>query len=218
MDPIEYLKTVTPLAHAYIVRGDVPTLFPLLKKVVSERAGGEVSPDLWSRSFEILTVDDARSVASFAYLRPINGTKYIVLACKSLTDEAQHALLKVVEEGVGHSTFILLVPQGAYVLPTLLSRCVTIKETAGGAEHTDDAKAFLSLSYADRLAQVEALAKDHDREGARTLVRGLLELAKQNKYEKEILRDLLEADQYLSGSGSSIKSVVGHLALTLPAT
>lgn len=218
MNPIEYLQTTTPLAHAYMVRGDVSTLFPPLKKIITERAGGGSSPDVWSRSFETLTVDDARSVASFAYLRPVGDTKYIVLACKSVTDEAQHALLKVVEEGVGHSTFILLVPPGAFILPTLLSRCVTLKETGGGAEHKDEAKAFLSLSYAERIAQVEALAKAQDRESARTLVQGLLELAEENKYGKEILRDLLEADQFLAGSGSSIKSVVGHLALTLPTT
>ena len=216
MDPIEYLKTVTPLAHAYVVRGNVSELFSPLKRVFGERAGGKVSPDLWTRSFETLTVDDARQVASFAYLRPVHDKKYIVLACKSLTDEAQHALLKIVEDGVGHSTFILLVPQGAYILPTLLSRCVIIKASFGGAENEDEVQAFISLSYAERLTRVEAFAKDHDRESARTLVRGLLGLARKRGYGSAILRDLLEADQYLAGSGSSIKSVVGHLALTLP--
>lgn len=199
-------------SHAYLVRDDsLETVISLLK---DEGITVRGNPDFYAVSYESLGVDDVRAITDYASLAPIGGRKYIIITAKSATPEAQTALLKTVEEGAGRSTFFFVIPTGAFVLPTLASRCVVLKwkEESGKGKEGEE---FLKLSYKDRLAMAEKFAKDHDREGARSLVRSLLADASRRNLGAQALRDLLDADRYLTQSGSSPKSVIGHLALTL---
>jgi hypothetical protein len=201
-------------SHAYLVRGGgLKTVIDLLKK---EGVTVQGNPDCYAVSYESLGVDEVRAITNYASLAPLGARKYIIIAVKSATPEAQTALLKVVEEGTGRSVFFFIVEPGAFVLPTLASRCVVLKVEAGKHEG-QRAEEFLKLSYKDRLAVAEKFGKDHDREGARSLVRSLLEKVGRSdlRTDARTLRDLLDADRYLSSSGSSPKSVIGHLALTL---
>ena len=100
------------------------------------------------------------------------------------------------------------------ILSTLLSRCVVLRSELR-TKNSELAQDFLALSYKDRLLVAEKFAKNHDREGARALVRSLLAVAHEQKFDAPLLRDLLDADRYLALSGSSPKSVIGHLALVL---
>lgn len=201
-------------AHAYLVRSGSDDALYRLIGILSER-GVETkgNPDCYVREYESFSVDDARDVSNFAYFKPVGARKYIVLCTKSMTIEAQNALLKIVEEGSGRSVFFFVLPLGVPVLSTLESRCVSVKaKTENGKEEGED---FLKKSYAKRLALAEKFAKDHDREGARELVRSLLILADTKKFDAKTLRDLLDADRSLQLSGSSPKSIIGHLALVL---
>jgi len=110
--------------------------------------------------------------------------------------------------------FFFIIPSGAPVLPTLLSRCVVIKDEEA-REAREAGEGFLTMDRVSRLALAESFAKNQDREGARRLVRELLELAQEKGFGKKTLRDLLDAERFLSLSGSSPKSVISHLALTL---
>lgn len=220
---LDHIQKTKDLAHAYLVRGDAHTIQIRLIEVLEGRGiATKGDPDFYAATFESLAVDDVRAIADYASLAPLSGRKYIVLAAGSATPEAQTALLKIVEEGTGRSVFFIIVPAGAAVLPTLESRCVVLK-IQDESNNTKEGKEFLGLSYADRLAVAEKFAKNHDREGARALVRSLLALAAEprgdiSRFEvlPQVLRDLLDADRYLALSGSSPKSVIGHLALTLP--
>lgn len=199
---------------AYLVRAgeeSLKTLAPLLY----ERAGGSGSPDVLILDHASVGVEEVRQINLFASLRPIGGQKYIVVRTSSMTSEAQHALLKTVEEGSGSSVFFFILPPGAPVLPTLLSRCTTLKLHEKDSGERTAGEEFLALGYAERLKVVEKMGKDSDRESARQLVRSLLSAADKGRFRADSLRDLLRAEQDLALSGSSIKSVIGHLALTL---
>ena len=199
-------------AHAYLVRSDdgAPRLIETLAERGIQTLG---NPDCYVREYGSLSVDDARDIASFAYFKPVGERKYIIISAKSVTPEAQNALLKIVEEGSGSSVFFFVLERGVPVLPTLESRCVTIRTDE--KQKTKEGEDFLTLSYKDRLALAEKFAKDHDRDSARSLVRSLLAVADARKLNAEQLRDLLDADRYLQLSGSSPKAIIGHLALTL---
>lgn len=199
-------------AHAYLVRGSggVVQVNELLNAQDISTVG---NPDCYTREFEAFSVDDARDIASFAYFKPVGDRKFIVVGARSMTVEAQNALLKIVEEGSGSSIFFFVLEPGVPVLPTLESRCVVVKEQ--GVKNGEQGEEFLALSYKDRLALAEKFAKNHDRDGARSLVRSLLELSEKKKFSASVLRDLLDADRYLKLSGSSPKGVVGHLALVM---
>jgi hypothetical protein len=220
MDAIAHIGTTATLTHAYLIRGGDATVQGVLEGLTARGIVTRGNPDCYAVSFESLGVDDVRTITDYASLAPLGERKYIIIEAKSATPEAQTALLKVVEEGTGRSAFFFIIEPGAFVLPTLASRCVTLSAKGGSASGGKSAEEFLKLSYKDRLAVAEKFTKDHDREGARNLVRSLLALAGQADAPRrnlgaKALRDLLDADRYLASSGSSPKSVIGHLALTL---
>lgn len=79
-----------------------------------------------------LTVDQIRKVRSEAYVRPNEAPRkvYIIRRAWQMNDEAQNAFLKVLEEGPGYAVFILLAPNAAALLPTVLSRCESVTVSA----------------------------------------------------------------------------------------
>lgn len=214
MGIIDELKKQGLSAHAYLVRAPRTAFSELQSALYSGAFGAVEMADCYAREYEALSVDEAREIATFAYYKPVGERKYIVISAGSINTGAQNALLKIVEEGSGSSTFFFILEHGATVLPTLESRCVVVKSGGEGREHTE-AEEFLKMDYQDRLKAAEKYTKDHDREGARQLVRSLLSVADSKKFEAPKLRDLLQADQYLKLSGSSPKSVISHLALIL---
>lgn len=201
--------------HAYLIRGGVGVTEHVLSLLEKKGVIVKGNPDCLMQTFEVFSVDDARALASFAALKPIGKFKYLLVQAQSMTSEAQSALLKVVEEGSGHSMFFFVIPTGVPVLSTLLSRCVVVRDGHADAGEQSLGEKFLSLSYKERLLRAETFGKDSDREGARLLVRSLLRIASSKTFDTKKLRDLLEADQYLQLSGSSPKGVIGHLALVL---
>lgn len=212
MDAYEHIQKAETLAHAYLVRGG--SMGGVIKALEARGVVTRGNPDFYAVTSESLVVDDVRAIAAFASLAPLADAKYVSIDTKSATEEAQNALLKIFEEGTGHSHFFLVIEPGARVLPTLISRCVVLHSELR-TQNSELAQDFLALSYKDRLLLSEKFAKNHDREGARQLVRSLLAIADEQKFDATILRDLLDADKYLALSGSSPKGVIGHLALVL---
>ncbi|MFQ5540881.1 MAG: hypothetical protein ACE5F4_01400 [Candidatus Paceibacteria bacterium] len=212
MDVVEQLEKTKKCAHTHLLRTDRADTARRLRDMLLKEAS---TADIYITSCGALGVDDARAITDFASLKPVGNRKYVIVEAGSMTPQAQNALLKAVEEGVGHSTFFFIVRPGVPVLPTLVSRCTVLKEREQRMESREQGEVFLKMPYAERLKAAEKLAKDSDREGARELVRALLALAASKKFDAAKLRDLLDADQYLALSGSSPKSIIGHLALVL---
>jgi hypothetical protein len=201
-------------AHAYLVRtnaGLLPVVDLLSARGISTRG----NPDCMVRECDELLVEDARAIALFASYKPVGDRKYVIVHAGSMNVHAQNALLKIVEEGSGHSVFFFILAPGVSVLPTLESRCVMIRQQTVDSNQQTAGSDFLSMSPNERLALAEKFGKDQDRMNARALVRSLLTLHESKKFTAIQLRDLLEADQYLKLSGSSPKGIIGHLALVL---
>lgn len=198
---------------AYLIRGGAGAREALIAALEERGVSMRGNPDVLVREANALSIDDVRALADFASLRPMGERKYVLISAQTMTREAQNALLKITEEGSGHSIFFFIIPTGVPVLPTLLSRCTSVKGRAAEERDIERGEAFLCLGYAERLKAAEKFAKDRDREGARMLVRSLLALADKKKLDKKKLRDILEADRFLQLSGSSPKAIIGHLAL-----
>ncbi len=80
-----------------------------------------------------ITIKQIRSLNTFLAKKPYVAKLKTVLILKAdkLTQEAQHALLKTLEEPPANSQIILLTPTQSSLLPTIISRChlITIKAT-----------------------------------------------------------------------------------------
>ncbi len=74
-------------------------------------------------------VDRIREISKDVYIRPFESDckVYIIEDGTALTDEAQNAMLKILEEPPEYVVFIIITTSSAMLLPTVLSRSSTIK-------------------------------------------------------------------------------------------
>jgi len=78
---------------------------------------------------QVITIDQIRNLQHQLSLRPY-AAKFktgIILEAQRMTAEAQNALLKTLEEPPAHSVLILTAPSTKNLLPTITSRCQTIR-------------------------------------------------------------------------------------------
>lgn len=216
---VKDLAKADHLHHAYIVEGGEPSA--ILAMLEARGVAVYRSADILQLTYGEMGVDDARSIAGYAFLKSVGESKYFIISFDKATDAAQNALLKVVEEAPGNTIFFFCVQSEGHLLPTLRSRCVSV-QAEGSTQRAEgsDAKEFLKHSYVDRLAMVDKLVasaqKSQDRTPIRTFVRSLLHEAHTAHTTPKALRAILDADHYLRLSGSSPKIVLSHLAVSLP--
>ena len=135
------------IAAAMVCTGgpEIPCgLCPACRKVFSG-----VHPD-------VITVDDAdhktvsvelvRRMSADVYIRPNEAGRkvYVIPRAQDLTEPAQNALLKILEEPPAYGTFLLLTTNAGRILPTIRSRCA---ELALGPVEKHEALAFLKARY-----------------------------------------------------------------------
>jgi len=146
-------------ARAYIIEGDDGRYAGLLSQAMvcegrEDRPCGrcphcrkavlEQHPDITvikggtsARSFG---VNKVRMMKSDAYVLPNEARVkvYLLQDCDNMSTAAQNALLKLLEEPPAHAAFILLCRSAQSLLPTVLSRCVTLRvDLAEGAENPE---------------------------------------------------------------------------------
>ena len=76
-------------------------------------------------------VDEIRDLIDYLSLRPYEGGKHIAIIeqADKLTPPAQNALLKTLESPGGDVMFFLIADSAGSLLPTILSRCQTVRFT-----------------------------------------------------------------------------------------
>ena len=76
-----------------------------------------------------VSVDLIRQLQADAYIRPNEGNKkiYLIPRAQDMTDNAQNALLKLIEEPPAYAVFLLLTNNAEKLLPTVRSRAVELR-------------------------------------------------------------------------------------------
>ena len=87
----------------------------------------EVQPG--SKSKQNITIEQAREIRQNTVLRPKLGRRrvYIIPQAEKFSDQAESALLKTLEEPSDSVCLILCAPNPAQLLPTVRSRCQTVR-------------------------------------------------------------------------------------------
>lgn len=126
-------------SHAYLFTGPAMIGKKLFAENLFKKANGrdtaENNPDfklIFPRVLEGETkiyIDDVREIKSFLSLKPYYGPyKFVVIDnADRMTDDASNALLKTLEEPAPHSIIILVTASPKLLLPTILSRCESVK-------------------------------------------------------------------------------------------
>ncbi|MEL7098514.1 MAG: DNA polymerase III subunit delta' [Pseudomonadota bacterium] len=97
--------------------------------------------DKGDRMRDQIVVDDIRALASFFQLSATDGGRRVVIvdAADEMNVQAANALLKMLEEPPERTVLLLIAHQPARLLPTIRSRCRTLRLSPLGAQDMDAA-------------------------------------------------------------------------------
>jgi hypothetical protein len=199
--------------HAVLVSSNAPLLFEpevTLSVIPSARY-----------VLQQITIGDVRQLIADAHRRPAGEAveQVLYVATEFITEEAQQALLKIIEEPPLSTRFIFVIPIGYTVLPTLESRFQRINPTEVQKDTTAFDE-FVYASYADRLATIEKASKDKNVSWMAAIKYGLLQYLLKGRYDGkgEQLSDMEMVLRLLLTRGASNKFLLEQLALTLPSS
>ncbi|EEE38724.1 DNA polymerase III subunit delta [Rhodobacteraceae bacterium KLH11] len=155
-----------PVAHR-ILAGAEPGLAAITRSVNDQ-----------GRLRNEIVVDDIRKLGRFFGLSSADGGRRVVIvdAADEMNVSAANALLKMLEEPPAHTTLLLISHQPSRLLPTIRSRCRTLRLSPLGAE---DMQAALAQTGADLTGQpghLAALAAGSVGDAVRLINLGGLEL------------------------------------------
>ena len=200
-----------PEHHAVLFKGRVLADTPIDVAVLKE------GTELEMLSVPVLSIGAVRTLITTAYVRPFaKPTKTIVLEVGQIAQEAQQALLKLLEEPPATTRFILVLPTFDNLLPTLRSRLyqpADVRVVAVPENKLFDT--FERSSYAERIAQIADMAKAKDTTDFETLATGLRTLVARSVVSPAMVQ-LHEWLLILPKRGSSKKMLWEDIALTLP--
>ena len=167
-----------------------------------------------------LGIDDVRTLIGAAYRRPRGDDtiQTLLVATEFITEEAQQALLKIIEEPPLSTRFVFVLPRGYNLLPTLESRFDRQAEEVTVAHDISAFREFKNASYDKRLAAIELSTKNKDAAWQQDIKNGLAAHLLAHKAEVPLpaLKDLEYVVRLLLTRGASNKFLLEHLALTLP--
>ena len=133
-DPAEREKLGQFCAQALLCEGEGRR--PCGKCAACRKVEKGIHPDLLRRvrlpESQVFKVDQVREMSGEAYVLPNEGKRKVFLLpeADAMNPQAQNALLKLLEEPPSYAAFLLLGRNPGAFLPTIRSRCVSLR--AGG--------------------------------------------------------------------------------------
>ncbi len=213
------------ISHSYIFSGsDYGIVIPKIENLFSIKFGSNQNAILYKA--ENFSIDDSRAISEMSNLLS-EGETFIVISSRSIGHEAQHALLKTVEEPRAGMHFLIFVDNPEILLPTIRSRCILISKTEvskSSSSHPD----FLAITLADRFEYIENVSKKFKKDNPTAFRDVALEIfdtvidvlrkkigANTTSTEREQLERILELRNYLNDRGSSAKQLLETMAMQL---
>lgn len=145
-----------PVARRLVARSE-PGLF-LLRRGGAGSTDSERQKNYEDGKFsDLIRVDEVRKLAHFFSMSSADGGRRVVIvdAADEMNPQAANALLKMLEEPPARATLLLISHQPARLLPTIKSRCRTLRVDA--LDHDDMAAALQQAQIDIPPAEAEAL-------------------------------------------------------------
>ncbi len=242
-DVVQHLENAVKtgkISHAYIFSGEdgagkktLAYTFAMALQCLSEnekpcqvcescrRAAGRNHPDIVTVTHEkpgTISVEEVRSqLVNDVEIRPYYGPFkiYLVPDAQMMTQQAQNAILKTIEEPPEYAVILLLTSNADALLPTIRSRCVRldlkvvedslIKEYLMKNLHVPDYKADIDVSYAHgSIGRAEQAATSEEfammTENALKFLKTVrrMDMEKLLEAEKELSADKIQIEEYLN--------------------
>jgi len=212
--------------HAFVAQGGHESLSALLSLLKEEGVETVGNPDFYTRTYGSFTIDNARELAARAAMHGLKGPRVFVLAVDTINAEAQHALLKTLEEPPGSARLFFLHPSPDTLLPTIRSRVQIL--ALPGITHTSavvDVASFLKAAPAKRLDMLKPLLENPVKDeqsssygaGRRDMGEILLFLSALERAlgptQREALHAVYRARRYSDDRGALVKPLLEQVAL-----
>ena len=223
--------------HANIIAGKEDYrdfVFGILEKELNFDI--KANPDFLLLENESFGIDDARNLKRCALGKPLIGEiKVSLVITKSITHEAQNALLKVLEEPPAGTYLFINIEHLGGLLPTFISRVMILAPKASEkvpklAESTGSK--FLNSDINRKLSVIRSLSKNEDKTPMKELIKNLEEISYKEKasvlnprgarHANQQIRNLvislnhiLTAKIFASARGSSPKMLLEWLSCML---
>ena len=176
-------------------------------------AKAESHPDIYTLSpvdgKRNISVDQIRNIVTDAYTKPYESGKkvYIISYGDDMNEQAQNAFLKVLEEPPQYAVFVILAENNESLLPTIRSRCTSVKFNPVGDEKVreyirnnypeDSEKADFLVQYAGGVVgEIEKILNTENFLSLRQESLGKLEaLLSQRKLDSYQVAEFLEENK-----------------------
>lgn len=223
------------LYHSYIIEGEPEaTARELISYLETRKIIEPKSQNVLCQIYDGFAIGDSPLIKSWHSERgPENQKRICIIGAKFINREAEHSLLKILEEPAINTHFFLIVPNASVLLPTILSRAHVIKN-----ERREEGlgKKFLNANPQDRLDIISKLTKSHSddedsaplRHDAINLLNNLEEILHHRLTEsterqglsvgKDLvfsLGEIAQGREYLNLPGCSVKMILEHIALVI---
>lgn len=211
------------VGNIFLVRGDAGVMPALFEVLAENGIDTDGNPDIYRRVYSHFGIDEARELSERAYGKSMTGGKRVfILSISAITNEAQNALLKTLEEPPAGALFFLIVPSPEMLLATLRSRTQVLELAGDVSESAIDPKAFLASSPRSRLELIKPLLEkgDDDRRDVSSVITFLSSLerilAKHTDAGRDGIDAIYVARKYAGDKGALLKPLLEQVALLAP--
>lgn len=204
------------------------------------------NPDYYHFDFDSFKIKDGELLKSLTSNKSFgegeNAKKIFVISANSFLLEAQNSLLKVFEEPIENTHFFVLTPSVSVFIPTLLSRFYVIHRDKDAESRDEEVENFLKSSKFQRIEFLKVFLKgsnndEEDEEdtekdeviidspkskalkfldGLELVLHKKSTLSKDSQNIKTIFEQIFKVRKYLRQPGSSAKSLMESVALSIP--
>lgn len=209
--------------HLYLIEGDLNSSTEILFDFFEKNHGMQrASNHFFQKNYEKFLVDDARGLKDLASRKNSSENKQVfILSINSTTDEAQNAMLKVLEEPVTGTYFFLIFPTLAHILDTIKSRGYILDANHLSDEGEKIALKVISANFAKRQEMIKEFAKLHEkgeigREHLLKLIKALVTHLLEKKGNLKTIERLLEINTIAQRSDVGLKAVYEAILYLTP--
>ncbi len=221
MNLLQKTFSQSPLAHhAYGIEAHEISTYDL-----SSLVDRDTYSYIVEKEFDTFKIDDARTVKDLQNEKTDKDSLF-VLRFFTITNEAQNALLKVLEEPRANTYFVLIFPNRKNLLVTLQSRLhiISPQETVSENEKFVSVEEYLNMNLFERFEYnkkyTDKKSKDIEVFAKQDIMQFLnqcenyLHNQKTSK-DSNVLQEIFQLRDYINSKGASMKMILDQLAMLI---
>src|SRR3989338_1410681 len=214
------------VGNTHLIAGDALMIRGVLSLLEKEGVKTGGNPDIYVREYRAFGINEARELRERASSRAVSSARRMfIIATPGMTNEAQNALLKTLEEPPADAMFFFIVPAPEMLLSTLRSRAQTLVLASDVVDGLVNTEQFLASSPQKRLAMLKPLLEkdEDDKRDMGAIIAFLSSLERQCEKRPEAMpagrqgrESIYRARKYIGDKGALIKPLLEQVALLIP--